>query len=79
MSSLGSVCQSCTTPLRSLLYKTSGSRAEVVEVARLVPFETGVDTHTHTRTHAIYTRGEFVVLVEFGLAVVIKTALKGDV
>ena len=45
MSSLGSVCQSCTTPLRSLLYKTSGSRAEVVEVARLVPFETGVDTH----------------------------------
>ena len=43
----------CYHPMRSFLYKTSSLRAEVVEVARLAPLETGVDTHTHAHAHTL--------------------------
>ena len=45
VSSLGIVCQSCTTPLP--LYTNKLSQI-VVEKSRLVSLGTGVDTHTHT-------------------------------
>ena len=50
VSSLGSVCQSCTTPL--LLYRELQElNYEILSVSESL--ETGVDTHTHTLSQGL--------------------------
>ena len=36
-----------SSPAAEFLYNALSFRAEAVEIARLMPLETGVDTHTH--------------------------------
>ena len=45
---------SSAPPVPPAVLSAQSLQAEVVRIARLVPFEAGVDTHTHVLRHMTY-------------------------